>query len=675
MTITVQQRKPFKPSGPGPWLARVVNHLDLTFMGGLEVAVIKGLPGLEEITSEPLPVRYMTPFYGVTDHKDQGKDSRNFDDVQKSYGWWAVPPDIGTLVMVIFVGGDHTQGYWIGCVPEKFKNRMVPGIGAEKLPPSEISQEVRNTYGTEVDTFPVAEALTPSKTVRGNVPGGLENYPPIHPFALRLSMQGLLKDNIRGVTSSSSRRESPSAVFGISTPGPIDRSGPKRKVTYQGTTSAERPFSRLGGTTFVMDDGDVDGNNELVRIRTRTGHQILLHNTKKIIYIANGEGTSWIEMTERGKIDIFAQDSVSIHTEGDFNFRADRDVNIEAGGNINLHAFQDFVFDSKRHVNIKAKEDIMVKSDTGEFQVNSKLDSVVTSEKGVYINGKEVVQTYSSSGDVQTFAKNINLYGSVQIDMKAPKVRTNNSSPGTSASQWNAKFPTGVIIRSAPISELVSLPSFLGRVPMHEPWPQHETTSPQGYPLYQTQVSTSTNLGGSINLPDTSFEAAAELKTSLSEVLANLEGSLSAAKGAKAIIFTSRSGTEERFRRTDKRLQGALIAAASYYKKNFGKSIIISSTIREKQEQQLLYNAWRDAGGSLVNPTVFVPGYGKISTPINPERNWPNQHNSGIAADINEDAAEILYGLGVLNQLGLKWGGTFSPPDRVHVSLVSEKGE
>ncbi|MFM6199336.1 MAG: hypothetical protein ACKPE1_09375, partial [Dolichospermum sp.] len=66
--------------------------------------------------------------------------------------------------------------------------------------------------------------------------------------------------------------------------------------------------------SFVMDDGDKDGQNELVRIRTRTGHQILLHNSADLIYIANAKGTAWVELTSNGKIDIFAQDSVSIHT-------------------------------------------------------------------------------------------------------------------------------------------------------------------------------------------------------------------------------------------------------------------------------------------------------------------------------------------------------------------------
>ena len=38
-------------------------------------------------------------------------------------------------------------------------------------------------------------------------------------------------------------------------------------------------------------------HNELVRIRTRTGHQILLHQTEDLIRIDHGSGNSWIELT------------------------------------------------------------------------------------------------------------------------------------------------------------------------------------------------------------------------------------------------------------------------------------------------------------------------------------------------------------------------------------------
>ena len=123
--------------------------------------------------------------------------------------------------------------------------------------------------------------------------------------------------------------------------------------------------SRLGGSSFVMDDGDdkflrkkkpSEGSpeyaaveqgekgietiphNELIRIRTRTGHQILMHNSEDLIYIGNARGTTWIELSSDGKIDIYAEDSISVHTKQDINFNADRDVNIEAGRNVNIKA-------------------------------------------------------------------------------------------------------------------------------------------------------------------------------------------------------------------------------------------------------------------------------------------------------------------------------------------------
>jgi uncharacterized protein (DUF2345 family) len=85
--------------------------------------------------------------------------------------------------------------------------------------------------------------------------------------------------------------------------------------------------------------GDVKiPHNELVRIRTRTGHQILLHNSEDLIYIGNARGTTWIELTSNGKIDIYAEDSISLHTKQDFNVTADRDINLTANGDINLNA-------------------------------------------------------------------------------------------------------------------------------------------------------------------------------------------------------------------------------------------------------------------------------------------------------------------------------------------------
>lgn len=316
---------------PGPWKGIVTSHMDPTYMGSLEVVLDKATMGDLRNQNETFVVQYLSPFAGSTSVRFEGNNSSDWQDVQKSYGFWAVPPDVGSTVMCIFIDGDPNQGYWFGCVMDKFQNHMTPGLASSQN--VAITPEQERKYGTR--DLPVAEFL---KGTRDTSIGKIESFTkPIHPFADRLLAQGLLTDKIRGVTSSGARREVPSAVFGISTPGPLDPNGKKGLVGY-GDKLDRKPVSRLGGATFVMDDGDADGQNELVRIRTRTGHQILLHNTHDLIYIANAAGTAWIELTGQGKIDIYAKDSVSIHTEADFNFRADRDINIEAGRNLNIVA-------------------------------------------------------------------------------------------------------------------------------------------------------------------------------------------------------------------------------------------------------------------------------------------------------------------------------------------------
>jgi hypothetical protein len=416
-------------------------------MGGLEVVLIQNVVGLDigkpsiKNNAYTYIVKYLNPFYGVTNSAFQGNDSKNFNDVQKSYGMWMIPPDIGTTVMVIFVDGDPNQGYWMGCVQDQFQNHMVPGIAASEY--TDITPEQRRKYGT--DFLPVGEFLK-SKTLAS--PDIDKIKKPVHPFAERLLEQGLILDKVRGVTSSSARREYPSNVFGISTPGPLDTNGPYERIGLTGNRKA--PVSRLGGTTFVMDDGDADGNNELVRIRTRTGHQILMHNTKDLVYIANSKGTSWIELTSNGKIDVYAADSVSIHTEQDFNFRAGGNINMEAGGNINLKSGGNFQLDSVGNATLNVNESGILTFKS--LDVHSNSDTKLTSGGNTNIK---------SGGSHLESASEIHMNGpAAESAAKASSLAT-NTLPGPAAIGTKPAGPDVV--------------SIVTRAPTHEPWPDHES--------------------------------------------------------------------------------------------------------------------------------------------------------------------------------------------------------
>lgn len=475
---------------PGPFLAEVTNHLDSTYMGMLEVALLKGMPSITKEKGETYVVRYLSPFAGTTSQRFEGNNSSDFNDVQKSYGFWMVPPDVGTTVMVIFIDGDPNQGYYFGCVQDIFQNHMTPGIAASKR--TAMTDEQRRKYGT--DYLPVAEFHKSSKKTILDP----ERYDkPIHPFADRLLQQGLLLDTVRGVTSSSARREVPSSVFGISTPGPIDDSpgAPRKEIGYD--TKIRIPVSRLGGSTFVMDDGDVNGQNELVRLRTRTGHQILMHNSQDLIYIANSKGTAWIELTSNGKIDIYAQDSVSIHTEADFNFRADRDINFEAGRNIhirsgknmetNIGGYNYLVVDGEQKISIRgAKNEAVgetVKLSVGnDFNLSVSNGIKQTAGAGVDIGGEGNINIGT--------AATINLGANGNIIGSGAAIHWNGPAAAAPASADAAETPPLLSIYSLPnrstgagwangnFYKSESIKSIMQRVPTHEPWDQHENVNP-----------------------------------------------------------------------------------------------------------------------------------------------------------------------------------------------------
>jgi hypothetical protein len=486
-------RTPTRLASPGPYLAEVTNHLDTSAMGSLEVVLKTRIPANPDYKGNTYPVRYMTPFYGITSSKFLGNDPANFNHTQKSYGMWMIPPDVGTTVMVIFVDSDPNQGYWIGCIPDLLQNHMVPGLAAspnynyQKLTPDQ-KIEYKDALSLPVGEYNKKNDPAPpdiTKAIR-----------PVHPFATVLASQGLLLDDIRGITSSSARREQPSMVFGISTPGPLDKSPGAQTgiIGYAGAegTPNQTPVSRLGGSTFVMDDGDVDGNNELIRLRTRTGHQILMHNTADLIYIANAKGTAWMEFTSDGKIDIYAADSVSIHTEGDFNFRADRDFNLHAGRDVNLFAEND--------VNLHANNDLnsvsgnIVMNTVGTYTLTvSESHNIVVGKTSSHLSGGRTSIRSTESIAVDS-AKELSLYSKTNIAIDSLLIRETPGSRkvGTLPPLNNTPYGLnlfGTVASSAAGNRDAVVQYTMARVPMKEPWSQHENLDRPAYSKSSTDVA------------------------------------------------------------------------------------------------------------------------------------------------------------------------------------------
>jgi len=461
-----------KLTSPGPYLAKVISHLDPTYMGMLQVEIIRE-SGNSERETQTHQVRYISPFMGHTSVSHVAESPDDYNNTQKSYGMWMIPPDPGNIVVVIFVDSDPKKGYWFGCVQDQSMNFQVPGYAATSF---------HSNGPAAVDGVPRRVPVAEYNKLINSVSDATATKKPVSPMAAVLTTQGTINDDIRGITTSSARREIPSAVFGISTPGPIDKGmGAKRGAVGTKENRVANAFvSRLGGSSFVMDDGDDKfvrktpadsgppdyaavesgerGNvgiphNELIRIRTRTGHQLLFHNSEDLIYIINSKGTAWIELTSNGKIDIFSQDSISIHTSNDMNFTADRDINFTAGGDININAAQKILATSGENF------EIMVGSD-GKITTGSNFN--ISSSGSNHFTAGSTTNILSGGNHIETAA---------QIHMNGPS--------------------------AAPASTAAPAPT-TRRVPQHEPWSEHENLSPASFTPDKTRASG----GGDTDIPE-----------------------------------------------------------------------------------------------------------------------------------------------------------------------------
>ena len=261
---------------------------------------------------------WTSPFAGSTPALAIGKSVEKYEETQKSYGLWMVPPDIGNIVLVAFGDGDTKNPYIVGCTfPDKL-NYMVPGMASGK------------SYSDPSLAMPVAEKNKKDEKTTHN-----DAIRPIAPYlAEGIVKQGLINDPIRGTGSASSRRESPSQVFGILTPGPL-----KPGST---ATKTEVNTHRIGGHQFIMDDNP---GSRMIRLRTAGGTQLMLDDTTGSIYMINKSGTGWFEIDPLGNMNFYAEGSMNIRTKGNLNFRADKNINMEAGNDINLRAAGDNVGD------------------------------------------------------------------------------------------------------------------------------------------------------------------------------------------------------------------------------------------------------------------------------------------------------------------------------------------
>ena len=387
---------------------------------------------------------YASPFAGASSIKNS-KPGGDWTQSQTSYGFWFVPPDLENEVLVCFANGDPGRGYWFACLYQWGMNHMVPGIpgnnGAAGTPPV-VEYNKLNTSNINMQT---------------------PDRPIFTPLYNGLKTAGLDKDALRGSSDAGARRNKPiNNVYGILSPG---------------------------GNQFVMEDNPA---NPYIRLRTRTGAQIMINDSDGSIYMSSGGGKHWIGLNTGGTLEIYGYQDISIRSNGTINMRADVDINLEAGRNINVKARNDsnatptgnsvtggngsvttgsttgglILMHGIGDVSISSSADMFVRSDR-DFHKTAKRDIYDLAYGNIYTSGHVNVFT-TSGGNIYVDAKSNILMAGEVIHLNGPPVP-----PAIDAS--DATEPSDNIMRDNNVADdgvfkFINRNSILGTMPYHEPF-------------------------------------------------------------------------------------------------------------------------------------------------------------------------------------------------------------
>lgn len=461
----------------GTYIGVVRRTVDTQRLGRLQVFIPIICPTDDE--ANWVSVAYASPFYGFVDPKYDNPDGNlegnlSYGNTKQSYGMWFVPPDPGVKVLITFANGDLNRGFWFACLPEGHSHYMVPSLGGSN---KSDFKDGTTVLSEKPDIVPVAEFNDRDKKLDG-AEAWFQNTKPMHQIQYDiLKNQGLDFDYYRGPINSSSQRDIPSTTYGISTPG---RPNPDPAFDTPGFANSAKsgtlkdsdltPKNRKGGHTFVMDDGDTLGNNNLMRLRTSAGHQIVMHDTGKFIYISNSSGTAWIELNDNGDIEIFSQGEFSIRAADTLNLHADNNMNIYAGKALQIVAEDSIKFDTKsfsgrstQFFGLSSTSDMQFKSG-GAFKVDASSKLSLKGGSLSAISGSQI-QLQGPTDTVQAIdAINRQNFPNSIRESKGYRVKSNR------------------------------IKSIASRVPTHEPDLNHTTVSTQAG---GTMVLASTSAGRS----------------------------------------------------------------------------------------------------------------------------------------------------------------------------------
>lgn len=278
---------------------------------------------------------YMSPMGGSISNssyaRGEGKGPENTDGAV-AYGFWAIPEQ-GSKVLVTCIDGDERRRVWMGCLPEHQETHTLfhgrykwDGNGKPDGPLSSKDSPIEPLYTNAGKAFNNDRESREWKTRQAEYQATAIPEDGSPPNDAKITyLDGSFKEI--------SQQEQDDWVKPIVGSHGYDWSGNKGV----GSHKASRVFglSTPGNHALSMDDRAF---NSRIRMRSTTGHQIILDDTNERIYLSSNEGNNWIELDSNGNIDIYSKRRVSIHAEKDINFSTDESFRVKAKKGIFMYS-------------------------------------------------------------------------------------------------------------------------------------------------------------------------------------------------------------------------------------------------------------------------------------------------------------------------------------------------
>lgn len=468
MVMDTRMRHMFEQSGTAPThvpfvtVGTVVDTNDPQGMGRLRVVCPQwGDSWGSEVEDLPWAI-YMSPFAGQMQVGTRGPGVQESEG-SIAYGLWAIPK-VGAQVAVLCVDGNPMTRMWIGCIYDQFTPHTMPHGRYMYDDHPELQKEgpMPAPYGPYTSSEKLIQPLAANlqQSFGGKSEPNFEFRTRGADYSVsRVELEQLdvtyskVADDVNvqhdGWTSTQGYQASRTDPFAPSS------------LTEKNYDSLAYSLTTPGFHSLSMDDRQ---ENCRVRLRTTSGHQILLDDTNERIYISTAQGNNWVEMDQNGNIDVYSSNTVSIRSAKDLNLTSDQTIRMYAKEGIHMRSDDVINMNATADYNLQVTGNIRQHS-TGSYfaqsdaNIDLKASSTVRVEAGGVLNLKSGGNLAAQAGGTA------GITGSSSVLLTGGSIHLNGpTAPTAAAAQAAAE-------KSA---------SYTSRIPDHEPWARTMTKKDTG---------------------------------------------------------------------------------------------------------------------------------------------------------------------------------------------------